>query len=378
MVPRPPRLTTWLASFLYGTVLVAGLYGEAAGLCAANPARTGGFVLALGSLLGLEHFERRLFPMARGLAGALLALRAALFCAVAALDCSGTARALFLLPPFLAFLTLGRRIGIALAAGSLAAVVALVADRPGWYTDREAVSDLLMFGVGLVFAVAMATVAHREEAGRVRAELLAGQVAELAAVAERSRLARDIHDNVGHQLTVISVQLEKAAAFRDLDPAAAGQALADARSAARQALVEVRRSVGALRAHGEPFSLTAALTALVDRLDGGGPRVDLDIRGPDPSLGDTALLAVYHAAQESLTNACRHAKAGQVTVRARLAEHAARITVTDDGRGFAPPASEGFGLRIMRERLELAGGELRIDSTPGRGTRVTAAVGDGR
>ncbi|HEX2184908.1 MAG TPA: sensor histidine kinase [Chloroflexota bacterium] len=359
---------------MYVTVLVAGIYSEIAGLCAVNPPRTAGFVATLAGLLALETVERRWFPMRRGVAVALLALRAGAFALVAVLDCSGTARSLFLLLPFLAFFTLGRRAGIGLAVACLAVVVAALAREPGWYEDREAISDLLMFCVGLVFAVAMAVVAHREELGRARAERLAERVAELAAVAERYRLARDIHDNVGHHLTVISVQLEKAAAFRDIDAAAADQALADARESARSALQEVRRSVGALRAQGEPFSLTAALASLVERLRDGGPRVELEVSGGEPALGDAALLAVYHAAQESLTNACRHADAGLVTVRAALGERDAQVTVTDDGRGFVPYDGQGFGLRGMRERLELVGGKLHIESAPGRGTRVTASV----
>lgn len=373
----PPRLTSWLASFMYVTVLVAGLYSEIAGLCAVNPPRTAGFAGALAALLLVEPVERRLFPMARGMAILLLMLRAALFVLVAVLDCSGTGRSLFLLLPFLAYFTLGRRAGIGLAAGCLLVVAAAVAARPGWHTDREVISDLLMFGVGLVFAVAMAAVAHREELGRARAERLADRVAELAAVAERNRLARDIHDNVGHHLTVIAIQLEKADAFRGLDPEAADQAVTDARESARLALEDVRRSVGSLRAQGESFSLIAALTALVERLGDGGPRVELEVSGTEPQLEDAALLAVYHAAQESLTNACRHAGAELVTVRAALGERDARVTVTDDGRGFTPQESlngRGFGLRGMRERLELVGGRLHIESSPGRGTQVTASV----
>jgi signal transduction histidine kinase len=397
-----PRTVSWLAIFLYATVLAAGLYGHLAGVCAASAPRTAGFAAALIVLAALEPAERRLYGARtpRGPAVALLAIRSLLFVLVSVLDCAGTARSLFLLIPFIGYFTLGRRAGYALAALCLGAVVLALSGRPGWYTDREGISDLLMFCIGLVFAIAMAAVAHREDAARVRAEGLlaeladshrrlrgyAEQVAELATAAERNRLARDIHDHVGHHLTVISVQLEKAAAFRGLDPGAADRALADARDSARTALEDVRRSVGTLRAREEAFSLAGALEALAERLGGGGFGVTLDVHGEESGHGGTALRALYHVAQESLTNACRHAAADGATVRVRLGGGEADVEITDTGCGFTPGPCDGFGIQGMRERMELVGGSLRIDSAPGRGTRVTAAVpgaapagfGDGR
>ncbi|MFI0355900.1 sensor histidine kinase [Actinomadura sp. 9N407] len=385
-----PRTVSWLATFLYATVLAAGLYSDLARVCPASAPRTAGFVGALLVLAAFEPVERRLYGARtpRGQAIALLALRSGLFVLVSALDCAGTARSLFLLIPFIGYFTLGRRAGYALAALCLGAVVLALSARPGWHTDSEGISDLLMFCIGLVFAIAMAAVAHREDTARARAEGLlaeladshrrlrgyAGQVAELATAAERNRLARDIHDDVGHHLTVISVQLEKAAAFRDLDPGAADRALADARDSARLALEDVRRSVGSLRTPDETFSLAGALAALAERLRGGGFGVTLDIRGEESGYGGTALLALYHAAQEGLTNACRHAAADQATVRVRLAEREASLLIADEGRGFTPGPSGGFGIQGMRERLEMVGGSLLIDSGPGRGTRVNATV----
>ncbi|KAB2342089.1 sensor histidine kinase [Actinomadura rudentiformis] len=343
-----PRMASWLAMFLYVTVLVAGLYSAIAGLCPAD-LRTAGFAGTLVLLIALE-------AMRRGPAGPMLALRCGLYVVVALLDCSGMGRALLLLIPFIGYFALGRRAGYALGALCLAGVVGTLSTS-GW--DTEAVSDLLMFVIGLVFAIAMAAVAQRH----------AEQAAALATAAERNRLARDIHDNVGHHLTVISVQLEKSAAFRNIDPAAADQALTDARESARLALEDVRRSVGTLRTHGQ-FSLAAALSALVGRF---GTAVSLEIRGDESALDGVALPVLYHAAQESLTNAHRHACADRVSVEVELGRREARLIVEDDGKGFESQV-EGFGVRGMRERLELVGGSLRIDSVPGEGTRVTATV----
>ncbi|MFC7612401.1 sensor histidine kinase [Actinokineospora soli] len=274
-----------------------------------------------------------------------------LYAVAAVLDASGLAWALFLLVPFTAYLRHGRRAGLAVAAACLAGMVAVLW-APGWLADPEAVGDLLMFAIGLVLACGMAESAAR--------------VAELSAAGERNRLARDVHDGLGHHLTAIAVQLEKADAFRDRDPGAADAAVRAARDSAREALDDVRHSVRALRAD---FDLTAALRALVAQHGAG---VTLHVDGTDRGTGQTARTAVYRAAQEALTNARRHAGATAVRVSVAFTDHAVRLDVADDGRGTGG-APEGFGLRGMRERAELAGGGVRVASGPG-GTTVTVTV----
>jgi signal transduction histidine kinase len=374
-----------VASILYLAVLAAGGYFQLAGLTSSSPARLAGFVVILVVLLALEIGERRLFraETPRPVAIALLAVRSVLYLLVSTLDSSGFARALILLIPFAAYFTLGAVAGHGLAAACLGLV--LLAQPAGWYRDEEALSDLLMFGIGLVFAISMAAVATQAQAARRRAEGLLGdledshrrlaayaeQAATLAAADERNRLARDIHNSLGHHLTAVSVQLEKAAAFRDRDPAVAGRALADARRSARDALEDVRHSVGSLR--DGTFSLRAALTDLVRA--GGDPMVTLELDGDDESLVAPARLALYRVAQEGLTNARRHASAGRVTVRLSLEGPTVRLLVADDGCGFCvEQAGSGYGLRGMRERLALVGGTLRVDSAPAGGTRIEAIV----
>ena len=209
---------------------------------------------------------------------------------------------------------------------------------PGWYRDANYVSDVLMFGMGLVMAIAMADVAAREARSAAR-------VAELSVATERNRLARDIHDSLGHHLTAISVQLEKAAAFRERDPAVAEQALADARASARRALEDVRTSVGALRA---PVSLRAAL-ATARRAGRRCPGTERDI---DPAT----VTALYRAAQEAVTNARRHGAAGHVAVAVTFGAADTRLVVTDDGAGFHP-ATERHRVRAARHAR--AGGAAR-------------------
>ena len=370
-LPPVSRPLSWVASILYVAVLVAGGYFHLAGLADTSMPRTAGFIGVLLVLLASEVAERRRYPVAtpRRLAIALLVARTVLYALAATLDSSGFARALFLVIPFAAYVTLGARVSVALAA----ACVGLVAVRlpAGWYHDQKTLSDLLMFVVGLVLAVAMASVAVRAQAYAVQTRSYAAQLATLAATNERNRLARDLHDSLGHHLTAISVQLEKAAAYRHRDEAASAQALADARASARYALADVRHSVGSLR--GGMFSLRSALSDMV-RTD---PVVSWTIDGEEHGYSPGSLVTLYRVAQEALTNIRRHAAAARVTVRLCLGEAEGRLEIVDDGCGFVvgdAGSGSGYGLRGMAERLEQIGGSLRVTSRPGAGTSVTATV----
>jgi signal transduction histidine kinase len=233
--------------------------------------------------------------------------------------------------------------------------------------------------IGLVLTIAMASVAVEEQRGRALLEeshaqlrSYAARVSELSAAAERNRLARDIHDGLGHHLTAITVLLEKAATFRDRDPALADRAIADARGSTRRALDDVRRSVRALRVEVEPFRLSSALDDLVHEVDDGRLSVTLDCVGNEGGYDTMALMALYRAAQESITNARRHADATRVSVTVHCDESRARLVVDDDGSGF-PPERKGYGLLGMRERVHLVHGSVEIDSGQS-GTRVTVTI----
>jgi signal transduction histidine kinase len=336
---RPAQPGRWVTSVVYGAVLVGGVYWHLLGEEDARPLRLIGFVAVLGVLFGLDAVERRRYPAAAPLAPAItfLAARVLLFVAAGALDGSGTSRALLVLVPFLGYFAFGRAVSIALAGACVALILAgYTVSAPAWYRDAEYVSDLLMVSIGLVLAVATAAVATSERDARGRLERMLDRVAELSTARERNRVARDIHDSLGQHLTAITIQLEKASAFTARDPALAAQALLDARSSTRHALAEVRRSVHALRHEATPFSLPAALADLAASV-GDELKVIVAITG-EPEWHDTATLtALYRAAQEAVTNARRHAQAGTVTVSAAFDQAGARLTVTDDGRGF--PAS---------------------------------------
>ncbi|GAA4455203.1 sensor histidine kinase [Phytohabitans houttuyneae] len=368
---RPRRPVPWAVAVVYGAVLAGGVYWSLIGGGQVRLGDLTGFALVFALLFAVEAVEWRR-PPSRATAAGLLAVRVGLFAAAALLDGSGTSRALFVLVPFVAYFAFGRATSIALAAACLALIVTgFTVSTPDWPRDAEYVSDLLMFTIGLVLAVCMAAVASAERDARTRLAATLDRVAELSAAMERNRVARDIHDSLGHHLTAIAIQLEKATAFADRDPALAARAVEDARGSARDALADVRRSVHALREQKEPFSLRDALGALAR--DAGEPAVTVTVTGEPDRYDAAALTALYRAAQEGLTNARRHAGASSVTVSAAFDDAGARLVVADDGRGFAAPG-EGFGLLGMRERVELVGGEVRVDSGPGAGTVVTVTI----
>lgn len=187
--------------------------------------------------------------------------------------------------------------------------------------------------------------------------------AELALVAERDRVARDVHDVLGHSLTALSIKAELAARLIDVDPGRARAELASIQETARQALAEVRATVGGLRAANLDDELAAAPRVLADA--GIETRVVGAVADTDPR--HRSLLA--WVLRESVTNVVRHA--GAATVVIELAPSG--LVVADDGVGFAAaPAVEGNGLRGMRERVLAAGGTLSVSGSAG--TRIEVVL----
>ena len=252
---------------------------------------------------------------------------------------------------------------------------------------------VFIFFLSLVFIGSIAYTVRQERTNRVQAEKLlhdlaashrqlqdyAEQVAELATTEERNRLAREIHDSLGHYMTVINVQLEKAIAFRTRNPQEADQAVKDAKHLAGEALKDVRRSVGALR-NAEPFSLAESLTRLVNNIGNDQFSIDLHVEGEETGFSKQSLVTLFRAAQEGLTNIQKHAGASQVTVRIKLEAQAASLYIDDNGQGFEPASLDAangeahYGLQGVQERLELIRGSLKLESRPDKGTTILIIV----
>ena len=183
---------------------------------------------------------------------------------------------------------------------------------------------------------------------------------QFALVAERERVARDVHDVLGHSLTALSVKAELAARLIDVDPARAKAELESIQETARQALAEVRATVGGLRAG----NLEAELATLPRVLADAGVETTVEGSVADTDPRHRTLLA--WVLRESVTNVVRHAQASHVVIRLDQSG----LVVTDDGTGRVD--AEGNGLRGMRERVSAAGGTLDLSGTPG--TRVQVVL----
>ncbi|WP_107705399.1 sensor histidine kinase [Nocardioides allogilvus] len=185
----------------------------------------------------------------------------------------------------------------------------------------------------------------------------------LALVAERERVARDVHDVLGHSLTALSIKAELASRLIEVDPARAKAELESIQETARQALAEVRATVGGLRAANLEAELATAPRVLADA----GIRTQVLGSVADTDPRHRALLA--WVLRESVTNVVRHARATSVSVELGPTG----LVVADDGAGFeATGGREGNGLRGMRERVSAAGGTLQVSSGPG--TRVEVVL----
>lgn len=193
---------------------------------------------------------------------------------------------------------------------------------------------------------------------------------------ERQQIARELHDQVGQGLAALLLQLKAAIAESD---GAAHTALVEAQAIARANLDEVRRIARRLRPTVlDDLGLPFALLALADAAEDSSEFAILRRVAPDvPRVSPAAELAVYRIAQEALTNAARHADAGEVelTLVQALDGHGVRLTVCDDGRGMIYAADvEAGGIRGMRERAVAVGAELTVASRPGGGTSITVEV----
>jgi signal transduction histidine kinase len=223
------------------------------------------------------------------------------------------------------------------------------------------------------------------ELGRLAAELERerAETARHAVADERARIARDLHDVVGHNLSLLVLQAGAERLALPADRPQTRDALAAIEQSGRASLSELRRLVGVLREDDDgpalaPLPGVARLDELAEQVRGAGLPVDLCIEGEPVPLPAGLDVSVYRIAQEALTNAVRHAAdASAVTVRVRYGDGDLRLEVIDDGRSARDTDSNGHpghGLIGMQERVSLYGGELKAGPRPGGGFAVSARL----
>jgi len=245
-----------------------------------------------------------------------------------------------------------------------------------------ALQNGVTFAAGVVFVALFTQITLNEERARHEVERLAAALAEanqklsayavqaeeLATAKERNRLAREIHDSLGHYLTAINIQLEAARALLGTESAPVRAAVEKAQTLTKEGLAEVRRSVAALRASPlEGRALPTVLDELVQECESAGLTTRFTVTGAPHPLPPPVELTLFRTVQEGLTNIRKHAQATQVTVALDYAETAVQLTIQDNGVGVAELDESGFGLVGLRERVALLGGQVQITTGAGQG-----------
>ncbi|HEY4692444.1 MAG TPA: sensor histidine kinase [Bellilinea sp.] len=240
-------------------------------------------------------------------------------------------------------------------------------------------TGLPIFVAGLIFIVVFTQMALNEESSRREVERLlneltavnqrlreyAIQAEDLATAKERNRLAREIHDGLGHYLTTIYMQIQAARAVSGNDKGRAEAILSKAQNLTQEALADVRHSVAALRSPIDGHKpLADMIGGLLDGARNAGIEPELIVTGEERPLNPQTRWTLYRAAQEGISNTCKHAHASRLWINLDFTQSACvELEVEDNGVGPGE-YKEGFGLMGLKERVSSVGGELQIGSSP--------------
>jgi signal transduction histidine kinase len=374
LMNEPVRRELWLQLAIVKVGIVAYLVWALLGVIPFTD-----LVLRPGSALNVSEWPARAWPGTLQFFAVELALATGVILAALPVNPAGVLR-IVLLPVLAHAVIFLRWRGIAVIVSLCAGIYLLTLARP---VAGGGVVGFVIEGTFTVVCMSMvvSTLKGRKEIERMAAELAdanrhlgayAAQAEELAAARERNRLAREIHDSVGHYLTVVRVQLEAALAMHHRGSGLALDAVQKAQLLAGEGLREIRSSIAALRAAPlESRTLCEALLALVAECESAGLTVKIDVQGTERDLSAGAGLTLYRAAQEGLTNVRKHAAgAGARLLIDFRPTDAVRLTVSDDGPG-AESTDRGFGLLGLRERAALLGGTFSTQTSPGGGFSLT-------
>ncbi|MEU3272840.1 sensor histidine kinase [Saccharomonospora sp. NPDC006951] len=257
----------------------------------------------------------------------------------------------------LAAIVLGALAGIATAYGEIV-------------SNGEHLGD-----VGLVMLLSWLVAAIAFGHARRNSLALLRETGQRAATEERLRIARELHDSLGHHLSIINVQAGAALHRFDADPEQGRTALGLVKAESKQTLRELRATLGVLRSPTEQGPGLDQLDLLVEQARSTGLSVVTEVAGERRPLPPDADLAAYRVVQEALTNVGRHAAASTATVRIRYLAGELKIEVADDGEGGK--GEPGNGLTGMGERVKALGGDLSVGSGKAGGFSVTARLPQG-
>lgn len=265
-----------------------------------------------------------------------------------------------------AVILLPRLVAIAMCMLVIAGVSGNLAWVPAW---PHWLRNIAQATAAVVFVVVYVGVAEREREARQRTEALSLEVAQLAAANERNRLAREIHDTLGHYLTVIHVQLEAARAMIGTDVDRSMLAVTRAQTLAKDGLTAVRQSVKALREDASVDGVAGQIASLVDAVRDERFRATFRTSGKPRPVTAAVALALHRTTLEALTNVRKHADAANVQIELAFGDNGrVQLRVRDDGKGAAEEAvGTGFGLKGIRERAEQLRGNASYRTAPSEG-----------
>ncbi len=208
----------------------------------------------------------------------------------------------------------------------------------------------------------------------------ASEIAKTSVLEERTRIARDMHDNIGHSLTALQIQLRKALAFFDIDSNESKDAINSAIEVASQSLQDTRSVLNDLTQSDTKFSLEPKIKPIISTLKQSGITIELNIEKEDNSCNYATLIAIFRAIQEGSTNIIKHSKADKVAISLKYTSDEALLIIEDNGIGFNRDQyknsndKKGLGLIGLEERFELIRGSFEIISEMGKGTKIVATA----
>jgi signal transduction histidine kinase len=245
------------------------------------------------------------------------------------------------------------------------------------------IGSVMIYGLSILFLHLLVSAIETERKSSEalafandRLQKYALKIEELATLQERNRIAREIHDSLGHTLTVFNFHLEAAIRLFHSNPNKAEELLLDVKQLGNSALQEVSQSVSSLRS--DPLSgqsLPDAISTLVDQFHqatGVVPHCKIDTQ---PDLPERYKIAIYRIVQESLTNMCKYAAMTEARIRIEQTLRSIDVSIADNGKGFdLHKNTTGFGLQGMHERVMLLSGQLEIMTAPDCGCQIVATL----
>ncbi|MEY4519838.1 MAG: hypothetical protein RLZZ499_2438 [Cyanobacteriota bacterium] len=237
---------------------------------------------------------------------------------------------------------------------------------------QSIIHDFSVYLSASIFVILLSFIIVSERRSRAKAIALAQEIDYLSAALERSRIARDIHDSLGHTLTTLDIQLELAQRLFDRNRDKARNAIDNAKQLADQSLFDVRQSVQTMRS--QTFDLDEAITNLIAQIEQ-NHNLAIKLNINLPTLPSPTSYQLYCIVKEGLTNIQKHAQASLVSIRGQPTSEGIILKIEDNGRGFNPNrVNSGYGLLGMKERVDNLGGNFQIDSAIARGTCIQVTL----